>query len=79
MPGFADLRESTGHLRRCPYDVVQFLYSKPQGPLKLAMIVSDKVRQLLAIDRYERRALSRRKFAMRSFDANCKRYRNNLK
>jgi hypothetical protein len=62
-----------------PFDVVQFLYSKPKGPLKLALIVSDKARQLPAIDRYERRALSRRKFAMRSFDENCKNHIHNLK
>lgn len=30
------------------YDVAEFLDSKPTGPLKLAMILSDKARQLLA-------------------------------
>jgi hypothetical protein len=54
-----------------PYDVVEFLDSKPSGPLKLAMILSDKARQLLAMDRYERRALSRRKFAIRAYDKSC--------
>lgn len=71
-------REKFALVRRCaradgpftpmPYDVVKFLYSKPEGPFKLAMIVSDKARQLLAIDRYERRARSRRKFAIRSYN-----------
>ena len=55
-----------------PYHVVAFLYSKPEGPLKLAMILSDKARQLLAMDRYERRALSRRKFGIRAYDISCK-------
>jgi hypothetical protein len=50
-------------------DVVKFLNSKPKGPYKLATILADKTRQLFALDRYERRALSRRKFAIRAFDA----------
>jgi hypothetical protein len=43
--------------------------SMPQGPHKLATILSEEAKQLLAMDRYERRALSRRKFAIRAFDA----------
>jgi hypothetical protein len=45
------------------------LPATPQGPSKFATIVSDHFRQLAAIDRYERRALSRRKFAIREFDS----------
>jgi hypothetical protein len=47
----------------------KFVTSTPQGPRKLATILSQEARQLLAMDRYERRALSRRKFAIRAFDA----------
>jgi hypothetical protein len=52
-----------------PEIVIEFLHSKPEGPYKFAAILADKTRQLLALDRYERRALSRRKFAVRAFDA----------
>ena len=40
--------------------VVNFVTSMPEGPQKLATILSQKVRQLRAMDRYERRVLSRR-------------------
>jgi len=64
-------------LRRVRYARHQFLSdtlsktsnSTPQGPDKLATILSRDAKQLLAMDRYERRALSRRKFAVRAFDA----------
>ena len=49
--------------------LVKFVPRRPQGPEKLATILSQEAKQLLAMDRYERRALSRRKFAIRAFDA----------
>jgi hypothetical protein len=51
-----------------PENVMEFLNSKPEGTHKFATILADKTPQLLALDRYERRALSRRKFAIRAFD-----------
>jgi hypothetical protein len=50
-------------------ETLKFMTSTPQGPDKLAAILSGESKKLLAVDRYERRALSRRKFAIRAFDA----------
>jgi hypothetical protein len=40
----------------------------PQGPKKFVYILTDLTKRLNAMDRYERRALSRRKFAIRELD-----------
>ena len=60
-------------LRPNPPDIsmeaLEFATSTPQGPDELATILSGKAKKLLAMDRYEGRALSRRKFAIRAFDA----------
>jgi hypothetical protein len=52
-----------------PIEVVEaFLLSTPKGPEKFALIVSQEAKRLLAMDRYERRALLRRRIAIRAFD-----------
>jgi hypothetical protein len=48
--------------------VEKYLTTTPEGPKKLALILSQEIQPLSIMDRYERRALSRRKFAVRAFD-----------
>jgi hypothetical protein len=52
-----------------PASVARFFQSPPRGPDKIATILSDFSEQFILMDRFERRARSRRKFAIREFDA----------
>jgi hypothetical protein len=52
-----------------PQDMRAAIEAKPQGAEKLALILSDASAELARMDRYERRALWRRKYAIREFDA----------
>jgi hypothetical protein len=52
-----------------PDDMRRAAFGRPQGALKFALILADMADQLARLDRYERRALSRRKAAARDFDA----------
>jgi hypothetical protein len=46
----------------------KFVTSVPEGPDKFATILLQEAKRFRTMDRYERRALSRRKFAIRAFD-----------
>lgn len=46
----------------------RYLTSTPTGPQKFAIILSQEAQRLLTMDRYERRALFRRKAAIQVFD-----------
>jgi hypothetical protein len=59
---------TTGAFTPMPREVVEFVDSHPQGAEKFAMILEARRHELFALDRYERRALSKRKFAIRALD-----------
>lgn len=74
----------SGHLRTAGPEAVlpegmaeninDVLYWKPEGLEKIGYILAEVTRQMEAIDRYERRAFSRRKFAIRDLDATRQRF-----
>jgi hypothetical protein len=52
-----------------PDDMRKAAFGRPRGALKFVLVVADLADELARFDRYERRALSRRKAAVAAFDA----------
>jgi hypothetical protein len=64
-----ELRLLKPHLPFASHDAQRPLPDPVEGPHRLAIVIANLARRLAMMDRYERRALSRRKFAIRTFDA----------
>ena len=65
----AALARTHGATSPVPSWALKMIFEKPSGPEKFGVILSDMARKLAAIDRYERRAISRRNSAIRIFDS----------
>jgi len=57
--------------RRNIHLMIAQAFAAPEGPQRPVPILADLVRQLAAVNRYQGRALSRRRRAIRAFDATC--------
>jgi hypothetical protein len=73
----AESQVNLDRVRNCRWRLISGILSVPNyQPLlapdeKLAAILKERLSELAAFDRYERRALSRRKFAIREFGADA--------
>jgi hypothetical protein len=56
--------------------LTRYLTAMPEGAQKFAIVLLNEANQLQTFDRYERRALSRRKFAIRAFDQMRREFRS---